>query len=105
MLTCKNAKERSILSADISFDKSFKFNLNELPESNYINDVIKHRLEISFKEEKTIHEHFNYINTWVEETLKLQNKDISLDDLGMNHHNFRKQMVEIFQTVSVASIQ
>jgi DNA-directed RNA polymerase subunit N (RpoN/RPB10) len=104
MFTCQKAKSESIIQAEIHFDKGFKFNLKDIPESSYVNEVIKRRLELSLKDPKTIPEHIEYVNRWVEETLKLQNNKTTLDELGINHHNFRKQLVTLFQTVSVASI-
>ena len=100
MITIKKANQRSTVQADIEFDHDFVFNINDVPEKMFVNHIIKTHLKQTLSVEKTIPEHIAFVNMWVEELLELKGLKITLDDLGLHHHNFRSQLIKIFQSVS-----
>ncbi len=97
MFKCKKSTQRTMIQADVEFDHDFNFNLVKTSETESINYILKQRFQRTLKTAKTLQEHVEYVHDCVEETLKLQNKKITIQDLGMTHHNYRSQVKSLFQ--------
>lgn len=104
MFKLKKSSRKTIIQAEVEFDEDFKFNLNETPESDAINYVLKQRFQRTLKTAKTLGEHIEYVHDCVEETLKLSNTSVTLKDLGLLHHNYRSQVQTLFQQLAAASV-